>query len=393
MNTLNTEWIPYLAVVLIAGFNFSIITAVWFFRHLPLKSTVICSTFIIPLLATAYGFIFRTGLPVAHTTTLGYIAMLMLLIIYSRIGGGFRVKIENALFINVLIGAMLCLALSSLKIFPFLYQDLTSYLIACFILASALVILNRDSKESHTLSGFAILGVSQLAALFQSYSIVSVLALALQTWFYCKIITALFHSVKEEISKELREARLIQKDFDDTLRKEVKKHVFYMEMSQQKLAKISQTDALTEAYNRKGIMNELDRLVSDRNTTQFSMLIFDIDKFKNINDTLGHPVGDRCIRTVAQIARTNLRDIDSLGRYGGDEFIILLPGADAETAFTVAERFRQKVQETSDPHITVSIGIATYPLDGKNSKEILGHADESLYLSKEGGRNRVTRKK
>lgn len=220
----------------------------------------------------------------------------------------------------------------------------------------------------------------------------AVASLAVKTYFYFHVTKFLFSTIHDEVMKEVGEARRIRKDFDDELRKEVKKHVFYMEMSQQKMAKISQTDSLTDALNRKGIMDQMERLVSDRNVKQFSMLIFDIDKFKNINDMLGHPVGDKCLKTLSQIARANLRDEDYLGRYGGDEFIILLPGADTETAFRVAERFRQRIQETDDPHFTVSIGIATYPTDGKNNRELLEYADAGMYISKEMGRNRVSRK-
>lgn len=386
-----TEWFLPLHVLVLTGYSFALAACVWFNRQMQLSISVIAGAFVIPLLSAVLSFVFRQGLPAAHSIALGEAVMTLLLLglfLMRRL----TVRTESALFLSLLTATGLCLMLGSLEQLPFLYQDLRVYLTAGFLLSVTLVILTRGTELGHQVSGFAILGVSQLMAIFQGYPLAGAVSLFLKVWFFSQLTRQLFQAVHQEMMKEVGEARRIQKEFDDTLRKEVKKQVFYMEMSQQKLAKISQTDALTEAYNRKGILDQLDRLVDDRNVTQFSMLIFDIDRFKNINDTLGHPVGDKCIRTLAHIARANLREGDSLGRYGGDEFIILLPGADTETAFRVAERFRQRVQETADPHFTISIGYATYPYDGRTGKDLLSFADQGLYLAKERGKNRAARR-
>ncbi len=94
----------------------------------------------------------------------------------------------------------------------------------------------------------------------------------------------------------------------------------------------------------------------------------------------------------ARLLRSVIPEEDFVGRYGGDEFIILLADADSESAFKVAERFRQRVQETQDPHFTISIGLSTYPTDGRTGRELLEHADTGLYLSKNQGRNKVSQK-
>lgn len=391
METLAFDWIIPMTVLTITGFSFTLVSYVWFFRHIQLKTNLVGSLFLIPLMVTAHSYIFQRSLPMSHAIAVAEIMMTLILIIYAAFLK-YRLRLESALFLNALVGAALCFFLSSLQMFPILYQDLRIYLITSFILSIAVVILTRGTPEAPLTGGFAFLGIAQLVGLFESVPLASVVSLVFKTYFYFHMTQFLFSTIHVEIMKEVGEARRIQKSFDDELRKEVKKHVFYMEMSQQKMARISQTDSLTEAYNRKGIMDQLERLTEDRNVTQFSMLIFDIDKFKNINDTLGHPVGDKCLKILTQIARASLRDDDYLGRYGGDEFIILLPGADAETAFRVAERFRQRISETEDPHFTVSIGISTYPLDGRNSRELLEHADAGMYISKEKGRNRASRK-
>ncbi len=385
------DWIHPLTVLTITAFSFTLISYVWFFRHIQIKTNILGSVFLIPLMVTVYGYIFPETLPTNHVIAMGEIAMALLLICYVGVLR-YKVNLETALFMNLLTAGGICLAISSLNALPFLYQDLKTYLAAGFVAAFVLVILTRGSNEAPMLGGFAFLGISQLVGLFGSLPLAALLVLALKAYFYFHMTRFLYSTIHEEIMKEVQEARRIQKDFDSELRKEVKKNLFYMEMSHQKMAQISQSDSLTGAYNRKGIMDQMERMVADRNVKQFSMLIFDIDNFKNINDTLGHPIGDKSIQSLCNIARGNLRDGDFLGRYGGDEFIILLANADTETAFKVAERFRQRVQETDDPHFTISVGIATYPLDGKNNRELLEYADAGLYISKANGRNRVSRK-
>ena len=127
-----------------------------------------------------------------------------------------------------------------------------------------------------------------------------------------------------------------------------------------------------------------------KDNTPFSLLMFDIDKFKNINDTYGHITGDKCIKRLSLISKTALRDKDSLGRYGGDEFIIVIPEANLAKAKAIAERLRKKVDDTEGPHFTISIGISTFPDDGRKSKELIDSADKGLYVSKEKGRNTVS---
>lgn len=391
MGATTLDWIQPLTVLTISGFSFALISYVWFFRHIQIKTNLIGSIFLIPLMTTAFSFVFPGGLSSAHAIALGEIAMVLLLLCCRNLLH-YKLRLENSLFLSLMTGTVLCIAVSTFNPLPFLYQDLRIYLVASFIASFTLVIITKGTDEAPMTGAFAFLGIAQLVGIFESVPLASVVSLALKTYFYFQMTRFLYSTIHEEVMKEVEDARKIQKDFDDELRKEVKKQIFYMEMSHQKMAKISQTDPLTNAYNRKGIMNEMERLIDDRNVKQFSMLIFDIDRFKNINDTMGHPVGDKCIQTLCNIARSNLRDGDSLGRYGGDEFIILLADADSESAYKVAERFRQRVQETQDPHFTVSIGLATYPFDGKTNRELLEVADAGLYISKERGRNKVSRK-
>lgn len=188
------------------------------------------------------------------------------------------------------------------------------------------------------------------------------------------------------------EARLetLEKDFTNELEKGVKKRTFYVERLKDRMAEVNRVDHLTKALNRKAITVAIDDLVMASDVSHFVMLLFDIDKFKNINDTYGHVTGDVCLKNLATTAFKNIRSVDYLGRYGGDEFIILLPNQSLKEGLRVAERFRAKVAETQNPHFTISIGAAAYPWDGETMTELLSTADKGLYVSKENNRNRVS---
>jgi diguanylate cyclase (GGDEF)-like protein len=161
------------------------------------------------------------------------------------------------------------------------------------------------------------------------------------------------------------------------------------------IEKLATTDGLTGLFNHRlfqeKLSAELKRLKRFSEST--SLLLADIDYFKKINDTYGHPVGDLVLKGVAKILRETLRDIDIPARYGGEEFAAILPGTDKDGAKNIAERLRKNVMNRFFPadgitfHITVSIGIATSPGDTINKEELIEKADQALYYAKHNGRN------
>ena len=209
---------------------------------------------------------------------------------------------------------------------------------------------------------------------------------------YIYLFLYFHHETCIAIMRKIVEAEKMMSDIDKTLNTEVRKRTFEIERSNQKLINMVKTDDLTKAYTKAAILSMMEDLIASRTVKEFSIIMFDIDRFKTINDTLGHIVGDKCIKKLASIAVNSLRDIDRLGRYGGDEFVIVLPGATTSESFIVAERFRKKIEETRDPQFTVSMGIASYPQDGFKVKDLISFADDGLYMSKEKGRNRVSHK-
>jgi diguanylate cyclase (GGDEF)-like protein len=126
-----------------------------------------------------------------------------------------------------------------------------------------------------------------------------------------------------------------------------------------------------------------------------SLILTDIDHFKKVNDTYGHPTGDEVLRRVAAILKASARKIDICARYGGEEFAIVLESTDREGARQLAERIRHEVsqqtfQSSKGPFkATLSLGIATYADDGKDKVELIAKSDQCLYAAKHGGRNRT----
>jgi diguanylate cyclase (GGDEF)-like protein len=163
------------------------------------------------------------------------------------------------------------------------------------------------------------------------------------------------------------------------------------------LTKKATTDGLTGLPNRKAF---LERLAVDlaRLDGRYpcSVVMLDIDHFKGVNDTYGHPFGDEVLRGVASVLGKGVRKGDTAGRYGGEEFVLYLHMADTERAREGAERFRRMIRQIRFSHegreiaVTASFGVACSPHHGKGVEELLKHADEALYLSKERGRDRVT---
>jgi two-component system cell cycle response regulator len=134
---------------------------------------------------------------------------------------------------------------------------------------------------------------------------------------------------------------------------------------------------------------------SRRTGETFSVLMLDLDHFKSINDRFGHAAGDRALKHVAVLLEESFREVDRLGRIGGEEFLALMPGATLDAAGPVAERVRERlsarpvVLDSSDVHLSVSIGMAQWNPPDEDVSRLLGRADSALYLAKAQGRDRV----
>lgn len=170
-----------------------------------------------------------------------------------------------------------------------------------------------------------------------------------------------------------------------------------LERANEQLAKLSMTDRLTGLLNRGTWENLVDAEYERfrRYGQATSLVMFDIDHFKPVNDTYGHLAGDEVIRHTAEVTRNNIRQSDSAGRYGGEEFGIILPETDAESARVICERIREAIENSTvsttagDIRYTVSMGIAQLTETPENYMQWMQKADEALYKAKESGRNKV----
>jgi len=168
-------------------------------------------------------------------------------------------------------------------------------------------------------------------------------------------------------------------------------------LAHDRLERLAAIDPLTDAYNRRfglgRLREEYSRAV--RAEAPFGILMVDIDHFKGVNDTYGHLVGDRVLRAVAGACRRVVREGDVLVRYGGEEFLVLLPGAGRDDVLQIAERIRRAVSETtvedgaSRLNVTVSVGATTFRDTVETPEALVALADRALYEAKDGGRNRL----
>ncbi|GFO67027.1 diguanylate cyclase response regulator [Geomonas limicola] len=165
------------------------------------------------------------------------------------------------------------------------------------------------------------------------------------------------------------------------------------------LKEMAMRDGLTALYNHRHFQEALAQEIarSNRSGRPCSIAFMDVDNFKAYNDTHGHPDGDKLLRRLSELLMSQLRCSDLAARYGGEEFVLLLPDTPKQAAIRIAEALRAKVEQEHFPgrerqplgRVTISIGVASYPDDGNDAKDVLASADQRLYHAKHGGRNKV----
>ena len=172
-----------------------------------------------------------------------------------------------------------------------------------------------------------------------------------------------------------------------------------LEKTKAKLRRLAVTDGLTGLFNYRAFRRQLHLEISrsDRFNLPVALLMMDIDHFKVYNDQFGHLNGDRVLKRFAKLLFENIRDVDCLTRYGGEEFALILPGTDKKSAKIVAEKLRRLVERSPFPmekklpkgRVTMSVGVASYPQDTKDEEAFIRLSDKALYKAKKKGRNRT----
>lgn len=183
------------------------------------------------------------------------------------------------------------------------------------------------------------------------------------------------------------------------LHDELQEKVIELQRTKEELRQLAITDGLTGLYNyryfKEQLLQELKR--AQRHSLNISVVMIDIDHFKQYNDKNGHPAGDVVLKDIARLLRDNIRNIDLAARYGGEEFSLILIETDKPSAKIVSEKIRKLVEdygfayESSQPDgkLTISTGVATFPEDGEDFDTLVSKADQRLYRAKEAGRNLI----
>jgi len=169
--------------------------------------------------------------------------------------------------------------------------------------------------------------------------------------------------------------------------------------SYREIERLTFLDALTPAFNHRYFQDALAKEIHrhGRSGNEFVLAMIDIDNFKRVNDSFGHPIGDEVLKGVVDEWQTNGRDSDIISRYGGEEFAIIFPDTRPAAARDAANRLRELIERKHfnvpqlrrTLRITVSVGVAVYPLDGLTSADLIARADAALYLAKKNGKNCV----
>jgi len=200
-----------------------------------------------------------------------------------------------------------------------------------------------------------------------------------------------------EVNRALEKIQLQRQNTN--LMETLKNYSKELEVVSRQLKSMAERDGLTDLYNHRHFRESLDREIAraDRDKNPLSLIIIDLDYFKNYNDSNGHLAGDKLLKECGQILKDSVRGSDLVARYGGEEFVLILPNADGENASQLAERIREQIagfpfqgrERQPTGMLTASLGVATYPRDGETANALIDSADQALYKAKESGRNKV----
>lgn len=274
-----------------------------------------------------------------------------------------------------------------LRLLPQLNRVLLYANIALLILALLQSRRRLNQTSAYTL-GLLFLLAAQPLALQADSALNRAAYVALHGLALGSIFLYFYQSIQNHLRQNIDDANRRLLEWEKTVKFEVLKRTIDFEHTHQRLLDISKTDGLTNCLNKNAIMEEIDKLVQSKQN--FTILMADIDKFKEINDTQGHLVGDQILAQVSAVVQRSIRGVDCLGRYGGDEFIVTLPRTAIRDAFYVGERIKKNIAEQNELDVTLSIGAASYPQDGDAAVKLIEFADKGLYLSKQHGRNTIS---
>ena len=223
------------------------------------------------------------------------------------------------------------------------------------------------------------------------YLAILIMALSLlMSYYLSRKLKQSFSRYEKQISRKNNQLLAL----NNTLEEKVQKRTIELEQMKNDFEKLATTDTLTQINNRYSLMNLLSSEINraHRYSSPLSLIMYDIDFFKKVNDTYGHDIGDTVLLSLSNIVKKNLRTIDIVGRYGGEEILIVLPNTSLDDAKKFANRIRKEVEDYSFDtvgSITISLGLAEIK-EGETVDELFKRVDELMYVSKNNGRNQVS---
>lgn len=379
----------YILYLTVLCFSFLIFVFTITFYHKQPRFQGLGYTFLIPFYLSIYSFIYLEGS--LNTSVISFIELVLmasLLLVLSIKGFQRSILATSVMILLILIPLSLILPKYGFHIIlekPLQIQIILTLL----LLANMIPLFISRKKERNLYYCFVWLFIASVLQLTGMEGIIESLTISMKVFGYYGFYHYFYRRTYTAWERKVREVEKMKRSLQLSYEEEVRKQLFYMELEQERLLNEAHTDAMTQAYNKKAIINILEKLITI-GKEPISIMMLDIDYFKRINDCHGHVIGDTCIKGIVEIIKENTRKLDYIGRYGGDEFIIILPETSMHNAKSIAEKIREKISFASNPRVTVSVGIASYPQDGRNAMTLIAKADEGLYRSKRKGRNIVS---
>ena len=268
--------------------------------------------------------------------------------------------------------------------------NIINYLIIIVLISLSIIHKKKKSENNIVFYSYILLLIYYLVSIFSFNSLKPwINVISIMSFFTLHLINS-YQQAYPPLLRRIEKLKVQTNRQTAELPEHIRQQFQIMENNKAKLMDMAYTDKMTGVFNKEKITSLIKDMIRDPRINVFSIMMFDIDDFKKINDNLGHLVGDESLIDMAKLGIESIRKNDYIGRYGGDEFLIILSGLDPYETKIIAERFRLKIANTKDPNFTISIGVSSYPEDGKTFKELLEAADKALYLSKERGKNRVS---
>jgi diguanylate cyclase (GGDEF)-like protein len=261
-------------------------------------------------------------------------------------------------------------------------------------------LLQKTTRSHPHLIRIVLTGYTDHESLIQSINAARIYQYITKPWGPEDLKLTLKRAI-ERYAVEAHNRRLVEdlRESKEEIEAKLRTSMAELKRANERLRKLATSDGLTGLYNHRYFQERWRREVqrAERYSEELSLMVIDVDYFKTYNDTLGHPQGDKLLKEISKLLEASVREVDLVARYGGDEFVIVLPKASKRAATTLGERIRSRVAAAEFPsrevlplgHLSTSVGIATFPHDGKGPGEVIQAADQALYVAKKAGRNRV----